>query len=161
MYVGYLKIACSHRKAWSSLTLCLALPRLHVIHKCLETNIAHLYGWHLYKLGAAQTQRQLLMLSLGLTWYSYTLHKIIDAPLRMQCANCGPHKNCWKTLNTIDPEKLWSNVSMQVSAEINSIYIWLKWLYRWAYIDLADPIIQMPCMATYIDTGFSRVGLCS
>ena len=26
-----MKIACFHRKAWSSLTLCLALPRLHVI----------------------------------------------------------------------------------------------------------------------------------
>jgi hypothetical protein len=26
-----LKIACFHRKAWSCLTLCLALPRLHVI----------------------------------------------------------------------------------------------------------------------------------
>ena len=31
---GIPEISCSRRKAWSSLTLCLALPRLHVIKIC-------------------------------------------------------------------------------------------------------------------------------
>ena len=37
----YLKIDCSHRKAWSSLTPCLALPRLYVTRSDNKDNKVH------------------------------------------------------------------------------------------------------------------------